>query len=204
MVNSVKTFLKQVGKDYQNQSVNPPVVRASTILFKTLQDIKKTQSNYKKNPLSKNFDYGRKGTSTTFALQELLRKIENNSFIGMNIIDYKIEYLDGREIQLSDLMKSIEEKTSRIIEIIISSVSSFKLMTAKIIGVGLVGFTQFFIWIFVITVTSVLLLNNLVPDIYSSTLQSQNPLTVNTGESAQIIEFLLYKIWVLDYKMPDS
>jgi cystathionine beta-lyase len=71
MVNSVKTFLKQVGKDYQNQSVNPPVVRASTIIFKTLQDIKKTQSNYKKNPLSKNFDYGRKGTSTTFALQEL-------------------------------------------------------------------------------------------------------------------------------------
>ena len=77
MVNSVKTFLKQVGKDYQNQSVNPPVVRASTIIFKTLQDIKKTQSNYKKNPLSKNFDYGRKGTSTTFSLQELLRKIEN-------------------------------------------------------------------------------------------------------------------------------
>ena len=77
MVNSVKTFLKQVGKDYHNQSVNPPVVRASTIIFKTLQDIKKTQSNYKKNPLSKNFDYGRKGTSTTFVLQELLRKIEN-------------------------------------------------------------------------------------------------------------------------------
>ncbi len=77
MVNSIKTFLKQVGKDYQNQSVNPPVVRASTIIFKTLQDIKKTQSNYKKNPLSKNFDYGGKGTSTTLALQELLRKMEN-------------------------------------------------------------------------------------------------------------------------------
>ena len=88
----------------------------------------------------------------------------------------------------------IEEKTSRIIEIIISSVSSFKLMIAKIIGVGLVGFTQFFIWILVITVTSVLLLHNLVPDIYSSTLQSQNPVTVNVGESAQIIEFLLYQI----------
>ena len=38
MVNSVKTFLKQIGKDYQNQSVNPPVVRASTIIFKTLQE----------------------------------------------------------------------------------------------------------------------------------------------------------------------
>ena len=102
----------------------------------------------------------------------------------------------------------IEEKTSRIIEIIISSVSSFKLMIAKIIGVGLVGFTQFFIWILVITVTSVLLLHNLVPDIYSSTLQSQNPVTVNVGESAQIIEFLLipdslaeyvYFFWCLFY-----
>ena len=77
MSNSVKTFLKQVGKDYQSQSVNPPVVRASTVIFKTIQDIKKTQSKYKKNPLSKNFDYGRKGTSTTFVLQDLLRKIEN-------------------------------------------------------------------------------------------------------------------------------
>ena len=37
MVTSVKTFLKQAGKDYQNQSVNPPVVRASTILFKKIQ-----------------------------------------------------------------------------------------------------------------------------------------------------------------------
>ena len=36
MVYSVKTFLKQAGKDYQNQSVNPPVVRASTIIFKML------------------------------------------------------------------------------------------------------------------------------------------------------------------------
>ena len=77
MVNSIKTFLKQVGKDYQNQSVNPPIVRASTIIFKTMQDIKKAQYKYKQNPLSQNFDYGRKGTSTTYALQDLLRKIEN-------------------------------------------------------------------------------------------------------------------------------
>ena len=55
MVNSVKTFLKQVGKDYQNQAVNPPVVRASTIIFKTLQDIKKTQSNYKKKSFKQKF-----------------------------------------------------------------------------------------------------------------------------------------------------
>ena len=33
----------------------------------------------------------------------------------------------------------IEEKTNRIVEIIISSVSTFELMMAKIIGIGLVG-----------------------------------------------------------------
>ena len=76
MVNSVKTFLKQVGKDYQNQSVNPPVVRASTIIFKSMQDIKKTQNRYLKNPVSGNFDYGRQGTPTTYALQQILRKLE--------------------------------------------------------------------------------------------------------------------------------
>ncbi len=77
MANSVKTFLKQAGKDYQNQSVNPPLIRASTIIFKSMQAIKKTQKKYQRNPLSKNFDYGRKGTSTTYELQKLLRKIEN-------------------------------------------------------------------------------------------------------------------------------
>lgn len=42
----------------------------------------------------------------------------------------------------------IEEKTSRIIEVIISSVKPFQLMLGKIIGVGGVGLTQFLIWIF--------------------------------------------------------
>jgi ABC-2 type transport system permease protein len=41
----------------------------------------------------------------------------------------------------------IEEKTSRIIEVIISSVKPFQLMLGKIIGVGLVGLTQFTAWI---------------------------------------------------------
>jgi ABC-2 type transport system permease protein len=41
----------------------------------------------------------------------------------------------------------IEEKTSRIIEVIISSVKPFQLMLGKIIGVGMVGLTQFAAWI---------------------------------------------------------
>jgi ABC-2 type transport system permease protein len=40
----------------------------------------------------------------------------------------------------------IEEKTSRIVEIIISSVKPFQLMMGKIIGTALAGLLQFFIW----------------------------------------------------------
>lgn len=41
----------------------------------------------------------------------------------------------------------IEEKTSRIIEVMISSVKPFQLMMGKIIGIALVGLTQFLLWI---------------------------------------------------------
>ncbi len=41
----------------------------------------------------------------------------------------------------------IEEKSNRIIEVIISSVKPYQLMLGKIIGVGLVGLTQFLLWI---------------------------------------------------------
>ncbi|MEA3462399.1 MAG: ABC transporter permease, partial [Bacteroidota bacterium] len=40
----------------------------------------------------------------------------------------------------------IEEKVSRIIEVIVSSVKPYQLMMGKIIGVGLTGLTQFLIW----------------------------------------------------------
>jgi cystathionine beta-lyase len=76
MDKSFKTFLKHTAKDFHNQSVNPPVVRASTIIFKSMKDIRKTQNKYKKNPTGGHFDYGRQGTSTTFILQKMLKEME--------------------------------------------------------------------------------------------------------------------------------
>lgn len=46
----------------------------------------------------------------------------------------------------------IEEKTNRIVEVIFSSVKPFQLMLGKIIGIALVGLTQFILWI-VLTIT---------------------------------------------------
>jgi ABC-2 type transport system permease protein len=48
----------------------------------------------------------------------------------------------------AQVMRSVlEEKTNRIVEVIISSVKPFQLMMGKIIGVALVGLTQFMLWI---------------------------------------------------------
>ena len=77
MDKSFKTFLKHTAKDYYNQSVNPPVVRASTIIFKTMNELRKTQSKGKKNPTGGHFDYGRQGTSTTYILQQMLKRMED-------------------------------------------------------------------------------------------------------------------------------
>ncbi len=76
MDKSFKTFLKHTAKDYYNQSVNPPVVRASTIIFKTMNELRKTQAKGKKNPTGGHFDYGRQGTSTTYILQQMLKEME--------------------------------------------------------------------------------------------------------------------------------
>ena len=57
----------------------------------------------------------------------------------------------------------MEEKTSRIAEVIVSSVKPFQLMLGKIIGIGAVGVTQFFIWIILM-----FLLQAVLPAIFPS------------------------------------
>ena len=64
----------------------------------------------------------------------------------------------------------MEEKTSRIAEVIVSSVKPFELMLGKIIGIGAVGLTQFLMWIIVVvTLTGVGM--GLLPDDMQTQLQ---------------------------------
>ena len=106
---SFKTFLKHTAKDFHNQSVNPPVVRASTIIFKSMEDIRKTQSRYKKDPTGGHFDYGRQGTSTTHILQKILTKIEESYHVFLTPTGFGAVFLSiisvvrpGDEILVSD------------------------------------------------------------------------------------------------------
>jgi ABC-2 type transport system permease protein len=65
--------------------------------------------------------------------------------VGMfsGILIYFFIFLFGAQV----MRGVIEEKTSRIVEVIISSVKPFELMLGKIIGVALVGLTQFLLWV---------------------------------------------------------
>ena len=57
--------------------------------------------------------------------------------IYMSLLLYGVQVMRG----------VIEEKISRIVEVVISSVKPYQLMMGKIIGVGMVGLTQFLLWI---------------------------------------------------------
>ena len=76
-------------------------------------------------------------------------------------------------------------------------------MMGKIIGVGLVGLTQFAIWIVVIFTMTITLLSTTFPDIYSASFQSQtiglnnvgNPeITIYDDTTSEIIQFIIYQI----------
>jgi len=62
-------------------------------------------------------------------------------FIG-GLLIYMFIFMYGAQV----MRGVIEEKTNRIVEVIISSVKPFQLMMGKIIGIAMVGLTQFIIW----------------------------------------------------------
>ncbi|MDP5139502.1 MAG: ABC transporter permease [Spirosomaceae bacterium] len=83
----------------------------------------------------------------------------------------------------------MEEKTSRIVEVIISSVRPFQLMIGKIVGIGLVGLTQFLLWIvlsFVIFNGGLYFMQDKVMD--AAQTMSQSQMEQMSPEERQIVE----------------
>lgn len=78
----------------------------------------------------------------------------------------------------------IEEKTSRIIEVMISSVKPFQLMMGKIIGIALVGLTQFILWIVLTLTISTIAATVLIDkaDVKKITASAQNGSTVAASQ----------------------
>ena len=86
----------------------------------------------------------------------------------------------------------IEEKSNRIVEVIISSVKPFQLLIGKIIGVALVGFTQFILWI----ILSLFVANSaeviLMQDNQLGFLDNISLLSINIDISLLLSNFIFY------------
>ena len=81
----------------------------------------------------------------------------------------------------------IEEKTSRIIEVMISSVKPFQLMLGKIVGIALVGLTQFILWIVLTFAISTAVVKVFVSseDLKQTTMVQSDGSKVTTPAAAQ-------------------
>ncbi len=100
----------------------------------------------------------------------------------------------------------VEEKANRIVEVIISSCKPLELMLGKIIGVALVGFTQFAVWAVLIGVGGSILTSlfgiGATPD--PSALQALNPDTLNTvalNSSNSAISEVYQMLLSIDYTL---
>ena len=103
--------------------------------------------------------------------------------LGSGFLIYMFIFLYGVMVMRGVL----EEKTSRIVEIIISSVKPFQLMMGKILGIALVGLTQFVIWALLSGLAMAIVGGIMAPDALEQarqgSLQTQAEVGgINTGE----------------------
>ena len=95
------------------------------------------------------------------------------------LLIYFVIFFSGTQV----MRGVIEEKTNRIIEVIISSVKPFELMMGKIIGVGLVALTQFALWgVLTMTIYAVAV-PFLMPDLADMSPEIQVESLVDAGSS---------------------
>lgn len=96
-------------------------------------------------------------TSSQFAEMKSLEETGDSVKESSAALSYGIGFGSGMLIYITMfiygamVMRGVmEEKTNRIAEVMISSAKPFQLMMGKIIGIGAVGLTQFFVWILLI------------------------------------------------------
>ncbi|WP_236970667.1 ABC transporter permease [Membranihabitans marinus] len=125
--------------------------------------------------------------------EEVGRSSEFSSYLGaglgmaMGFIMYLIVFING-----SMVMRSVmEEKTNRIVEVIISSVKPFELMMGKILGVGLIGLIQFLSWILLIP--SLVLIGNMFFG-FETDMETIENLNRTGSISPDEVEYMVYQV----------
>jgi len=121
---SDKTKLKHLAQDKKSRSANPAIVRASTILFKTMQELRKHQKDIAKGKDVSHWDYGRQGSQTTIQLQKLLKELEQAHHVfltqtGFGSVALAIMSVcrPGDEIVISDCVyRPTQKLTSQLLK----------------------------------------------------------------------------------------
>ena len=124
------------------------------------------------------------------------RNIQRKAFVGIALAMFIYAFIFFYSTQV--MRGVIEEKTNRIVEVIISSVSAFELMIGKIIGVGLVGITQFIIWAIITMIMSVTIFPLIIKDKYNPSLQTDADEVVNNSfkidPNNEAIQFIINEL----------
>jgi len=124
MKQSIRTFLKYAEKDKIARSANPAIVRASTIYFKSMQEMRQHQKNISKGKKVSHWDYGRQGSQTTIKLQNILRELEESYDVfltqtGFGAVALAIMSVcrPGDEIVISDCVyRPTQKLTSQLLK----------------------------------------------------------------------------------------
>lgn len=151
-----------------------------------LEKIKKSESNTS----LKTFIVDEQGTNT---------QGNSEASFGIGLIGGFLIYIFIFMYGTIVMRSVIEEKTNRIVEIIISSVKPFELMLGKIISVALVGLSQFALWIILGLVFLLIANGFLSAEIETSTLSANEnvlPAEISASLQALPIQSLLITFFI--------
>ncbi len=166
-VNSINRYVEKVlEKEIQNEKlktkgVDPMVIETS-----------KTELSIETKVLTEDG-----GEKDSYSSVTMILGIAGGLLIYMFIFMYGSQVMRG----------VIEEKTNRIIEVIISSIKPFELMMGKIIGVALVGLTQFVLWV-VLTFGIVTVVSSVFMDKPEQIMQTQTSSSIMDSQVPEAMQ----------------
>lgn len=144
---------------------------------------------------------------TQVKIQSLTLGEAGEEVISDATVNYALGFLAGILIYLfifiygNQIMQGvIEEKSTRIVEILVSSLRPFQLMMGKIVGIGAVGLTQFLIWVFLVGTLSTLVMGVLglqMPQ--QQAMEMANPELMATAPEAGDLGGILQVIHGIDF-----
>ena len=130
--------------------------------------------------------------------EEVITDATVNYALGFlaGILIYLFIFIYGNQI----MQVVIEEKSTRIVEILVSSLRPFQLMMGKIVGIGAVGLTQFLIWVFLVGTLSTIVVGVLGMQMpQQQAMEMANPELMAATSGAGDLGGILHVIESIDF-----